>query len=147
MDISIFRGKNLFEIGPLTQERFRELLRALSEDSMFNSIPFMWWKKPLFKLLVEWSHHNKGMCLQVLFEEIDSCSWQAVDLIERLIDRKHYIVQETNPHPNRYHAKILRLYRFAIGRGYGTPNVRAAYDELRAKLKKEKRAKAKKRNR
>ncbi|OGL63653.1 hypothetical protein A3C09_03755 [Candidatus Uhrbacteria bacterium RIFCSPHIGHO2_02_FULL_47_44] len=121
--------------APLTSETFRTILRTFSEDCSFMSLSHMWRKKPEFAELLAWAQKNKPSSLTILFEEIEACGWQALDLIHALLGEKHEVLSETFSMQNNYDQKVLRLYRFAMRQGYNTPKIFTAYSILHQKLK------------
>lgn len=93
----------------------------------------MWRKHPTFATLLAWARVNQPSSITILFEEIEACSWQALDLIYELIRQE--ILSETYRYPNKYFPKLLALYRFALDHGYGSEKIQSDYDALRKKLR------------
>lgn len=119
--------------APLTNETFRTALQMFSEDCSYMSISDMWRKKPEFAELLAWARANQSSSLTILIEEIETCGWQALDLIHELIGQE--VLSKTDHYPNTYHVKVLSLYRFALDRGYGSQKIQFAHDILEKRLR------------
>lgn len=113
-------------------EQFRLVLREFSEASAYMSFSHMWRKNPTFNILLTWAHEHTDKAFPVLIEELDTCGWQAVDLIYKL--GGDAIAAETSRSSKGYFEGALLLYRWAIRNGYETEKIRSDYVALRKKL-------------
>jgi len=110
------------------QEAFREWYRKVE----FHSNPYFFRRAEEYAFLCMCMKKNKTLTFRVLLEEIDLHPWLAFMIIGPMLRHAYDIP----PHEiGRVDQLMLRLYRWAIGRGYGSPKIREACEELRAKVR------------
>lgn len=121
--------------APFTKESFRLLFQAWAEKSQFYSFSYLWQKLPEYAVLRNAARQNKGMALLILFEELEANPWLALDLIYKTVraDLPKVPLLERG----RANQILIRLYRWAIGRGYHSPKIREAYASVREQVEME----------
>lgn len=121
--------------GQLTKDTFRLLFHTLAEKSQFMSFSYLWQRLPEYPVLKRWAREHKALSLLVLFEELETHPWIALDLIHATARKD--LLSIGRRHRGRMDHVLSYLLRWAIGHGYNSQKIHDAYKRICDQIKME----------